>query len=110
MMRPKYHRADANAPGLGTVGPRRAAPLGDVMIAVFGQFVVEHGRIVGNGERTGGPANIIEGCFSKLAGAVLRHIRVNSKEEFRQRLMAFINEVNREPVVHIWRYKIDDAV
>ena len=48
MMRPhgKYHRGDADAPGLGTVGPRRAAPLGDVMIAVFGRFDVEHGRIV----------------------------------------------------------------
>jgi transposase len=53
--------------------------------------------------------NIIEGFFSKLARAVLRHIRVNSKNELRQRLMAFINEVNREPVVHTWRYKIDDA-
>ena len=53
--------------------------------------------------------NIIEGFFSKLARAVLRHIRVNSKDELRQRLMAFINEVNREPVVHTWRYKIDDA-
>jgi hypothetical protein len=26
-----------------------------------------------------------------------------------QRLMAFINDVNRDPVVHTWRYKIDDA-
>ena len=53
--------------------------------------------------------NIIEGFFSKLARSVLRHIRVNSKDELRQRLMALINEVNRDPVVHTWRYKIDDA-
>jgi transposase len=53
--------------------------------------------------------NIIEGFFSKLARSVLRHIRVNSKDELKQRLMAFINDVNRDPVVHTWRYKIDDA-
>jgi hypothetical protein len=44
-----------------------------------------------------------------LARSVLRHIRVNSKDELKQRLMAFINDVNRDPVVHTWRYKIDDA-
>jgi transposase len=53
--------------------------------------------------------NIIEGFFSKLARSVLRHIRVNSKDELKQRLMAFINDVNRDPVVHTWRYKIDNA-
>ncbi|MBO0718084.1 MAG: IS630 family transposase [Rhizobiales bacterium] len=53
--------------------------------------------------------NIIEGFFSKLARSVLRHIRVNSKDELTQRLMAFINDVNHHPVVHTWRYKIDDA-
>ena len=53
--------------------------------------------------------NIIENFFSKLARSVLRHIRVRSKDELKQRLMAFINDINREPVVHSWCYKIDDA-
>ena len=53
--------------------------------------------------------NIIEGFFSKLARSVLRHIRVSSKDELAQRLKAFVNDINREPVVHTWRYKIDDA-
>src|ERR1700747_168136 len=53
--------------------------------------------------------NIIEGFFSKLARSILRHIRVNSKDELKQRLMAFINDVNRDPVAPTWRYKIDDA-
>ena len=53
--------------------------------------------------------NIIEGFFSKLARSVLRHIRVNSKDELTQRLMAFINDLNRDPVVHTWCYKINDA-
>jgi hypothetical protein len=53
--------------------------------------------------------NIIEGFFTKLARSVLRHIRVNSKNQLKQRLMAFINDVNRDPLVHTRRYKIDDA-
>src|SRR5437016_6087145 len=53
--------------------------------------------------------NLIEGFFSKLARSVLRHIRVSSKHELKQRLMAFIDDINREPVVHTWRYKIDNA-
>ena len=53
--------------------------------------------------------NLIEGFFSKLARSALRHIRVSSKHELAQRLMAFIDDVNREPVVHTWRYQIADA-
>src|SRR5262249_33194395 len=53
--------------------------------------------------------NLIEGFFSKLARSVLRHMRVSSKHELGERLMAFIGDVNREPVVHTWRYKIDNA-
>ena len=53
--------------------------------------------------------NLIKGFFSKLARSALRHIRVSSKHELAQRLMAFIDDVNREPVVHTWRYQIADA-
>ena len=53
--------------------------------------------------------NLIEGIFSKLARSVLRHIRVSSKHELGERLMASIADINREPVVHTWRYKIDNA-
>jgi transposase len=53
--------------------------------------------------------NLIEGFFSKLARSVLRHIRVSSKHELKERLMAFINDINREPIVHTWHYKIDAA-
>jgi hypothetical protein len=40
---------------------------------------------------------------------VLRHIRVICKDELKERLIAFIGDINREPVVHTWRYKIDNA-
>jgi hypothetical protein len=38
--------------------------------------------------------------FSKLARSLLRHIRVSSKHELKERLIAFIGDINREPVVH----------
>jgi transposase len=53
--------------------------------------------------------NLVEGFFSKLARSVLRHIRVASKEELKDRLMAAINYFNRDPVVHTWTYKLDKA-
>jgi transposase len=51
--------------------------------------------------------NLIEGFFSKAARSVLRHIRVSSKHELKQRIIEFINDLNRDPVIHRWRYKID---
>ena len=53
--------------------------------------------------------NLIEGFFSKLARSVLRQIRVVSKHELKERLLAFIDDLNREPIPHIWSYKIDQA-
>jgi transposase len=53
--------------------------------------------------------NLIEGFFSKLTRSVLRHIRVASKQELKDRLMAAIDHFNRHPVVHTWTYKLDRA-
>ncbi len=53
--------------------------------------------------------NLIEGFFSKLARSVLRHIRVASKQELKERIMAAIDDVNRHPVVHTWSYKLNKA-
>src|ERR1700747_3553266 len=38
--------------------------------------------------------NVLEGFFSKFARSVLRHIRVTSKHELKQRIMAGVGEVN----------------
>jgi transposase len=53
--------------------------------------------------------NLIEGFFSKFARSVLRHIRVASKQELKQRIMAGIEDVNRYPVIHTWSYKLAEA-
>jgi transposase len=53
--------------------------------------------------------NLIEGFFSKFARSVLRHIRVTSKHELKQRIMAGIEDVNRHPVIHTWSYKLAEV-
>src|SRR5215471_1772361 len=53
--------------------------------------------------------NLVEGFFSKLTRSVLRHIRVESKEELKDRLMAAMDYFNQEPVVHTWSYGLDRA-
>jgi mannose/fructose/N-acetylgalactosamine-specific phosphotransferase system component IID len=40
---------------------------------------------------------------------VLRHIRVESKEELKDRLTAAMDYFNQEPVVHTWSYGLDRA-
>jgi hypothetical protein len=49
----------------------------------------------------------IEGFFFKLVRSALRHIRVECKQELRDRIMAARDEFNRHPVVHTWSYKLD---
>ena len=53
--------------------------------------------------------NLVEGFFSKMARSVLRHIRVASKDELKARILAYLDDLNREPVIHSWTYKIDAA-
>lgn len=52
--------------------------------------------------------NLIESFFSKLARTVLRHIRVDTKEELVERIYQGIDEINQMPVVFKWRYKMDE--
>jgi transposase len=53
--------------------------------------------------------NLVEGFFSKMARSVLRSIRVASKKELKARILAYLDDLNREPVVHTWTYKINTA-
>lgn len=52
--------------------------------------------------------NMIEMFFSKIARGFLRHIRVNTKEELIQRIYKGIEEINQDPVVFRWKYKMDE--
>ena len=47
--------------------------------------------------------NLIEAVFSKMARTFLRHIRVASKDELKERIMRGIAEINAAPVIYQWR-------
>lgn len=47
--------------------------------------------------------NIVETLFGKMARTFLRHIRVHSWEELRERILLGIAEINAAPVVHRWK-------
>ncbi len=47
--------------------------------------------------------NLIETAFSKMARTFLRHIRVSSKEELKERILKGIKEINSAPVVYRWK-------
>jgi len=49
----------------------------------------------------------MESFFDKLVKTLLRGIRVHSKEELRARLELYLQEVNQEPVVFKWKYKLE---
>jgi transposase len=53
--------------------------------------------------------NLVEGFFSKMARSLLRRIRVASKTELKARILAYLDDLNSEPVIHTWTYKIGEA-
>jgi hypothetical protein len=44
-----------------------------------------------------------------MARSVLRHIRVASKQELKDRILAAVDDLNRDPVVHTWTDKLNEA-
>jgi hypothetical protein len=53
--------------------------------------------------------NLVEGFFSKMTRSMPRHIRVGSKAELKARIITYLDDLNRDPVVHSWTYKISNA-
>ena len=52
--------------------------------------------------------NMVEGFFSKMTKQMLRGIRVDSKQELIDRIYQYFDEVNKEPVIYHWKYKMDE--
>ncbi len=52
--------------------------------------------------------NMIEMFFSKIARGFLRDIRVKSKKELVERIYLGMEELNKEPVVFKWKYKMEE--
>lgn len=47
--------------------------------------------------------NLVESAFSKMARSFLRHIRVSSLDELKQRILKGIEEMNAQPVRFQWK-------
>jgi len=53
--------------------------------------------------------NLVETLFSKMARSMLRGIRVATKAELIERIHKYFEEVNADPVVFRWKYKMDEV-
>ena len=47
--------------------------------------------------------NLVETLFGKMARTFLKHIRVTSRQELKDRILLGIAEINESPVVHRWK-------
>ncbi len=54
--------------------------------------------------------NLIEMFFSKMSRSFLRGIRAKSKDELRERILKYLDEVNLDPVIFRWKYKLEDII
>jgi transposase len=52
--------------------------------------------------------NIVETMFSKMARSMLRGIRVASKQELIDRIHRYFEQINADPVIFRWKYKMDE--
>ncbi len=52
--------------------------------------------------------NMVESFFSKMTKQMLKGIRVHSKEELTERIYSYFKEINAEPIVYHWTYKMDE--
>jgi len=52
--------------------------------------------------------NIVETMFSKMARSMLRGLRVASKQALIDRIHLYFEEVNADPVIFRWKYKMDE--
>lgn len=51
--------------------------------------------------------NMIEGFFSKMTRQMLTGIRVESKDELKERIYQYFDEINAVPVPYKWKYKME---
>ena len=53
--------------------------------------------------------NIVETMFSKMARSMLRGIRVTSKQELIDRIHLYFEQINADPVIFRWKYKMEET-
>ncbi len=51
--------------------------------------------------------NLIESFFAKMTKSFLRGIRVSGKSELKKRILKYLKEINKSPVIFHWKYNPD---
>jgi hypothetical protein len=54
--------------------------------------------------------NQIQSFFAKMTKQVLRLLRVNSKDELKQRIERYFQEINENPVPFRWKYGLESYI
>lgn len=54
--------------------------------------------------------NMVEGFFSKMTRQMLSGICVRSKEELKERILKYFEEINAVPVPYKWKYRLDTTM
>jgi transposase len=52
--------------------------------------------------------NLVEVLLARMTKTILRGIRVASKAELKARIMRYLQDLNADPVVFRWRYKVEE--
>lgn len=53
--------------------------------------------------------NLVKSFFTKLPKTLLRGMRVESKEELKQRIEQYIDRFNQDPVAFKWSYEMGEC-
>ena len=102
MLDEKYPKGDKIRIVLDNLGVHTSATTREYLATVSGRFefvfTPKHGSWL----------NMIEGFFSKMTKQMLRGIRVKTKQELSERIYRYFAEINMEPVVFHWKYRLED--
>ena len=99
----KYPKGDLIRIVLDDVSARTSAETRHYLATVPGRFEFV------SAPRHGSWLNLVEGLFSRMTRQMLRHIRVSSKDELKERILRYFREVNAEPVVYRWKWNLSDV-
>ena len=102
MLDEKYPKGNKIRIVLDNLGVHTSAATREYLATVSGRFefvfTPKHGSWL----------NMIEGFFSKMTKQMLRGIRVKTKQELSERIYRYFAEINMEPVVFHWKYRLED--
>ena len=102
MLDEKYPKGDKIRIVLDNLGVHTSATTREYLATVPGRFefvfTPKHGSWL----------NMIEGFFSKMTKQMLRGIRVKTKQELSERIYRYFAEINMEPVIFHWKYRLED--